>query len=120
MGKRRDSRAPPDERSSPDSHRRNDQAIDNTPEQVRARPGFGSLLDHANLSLLGLEEEGFTRSTVYRFRPEAKGAAMLKPVTSALAVVEPENLIWSAMIGISWDCWPKPLPPLTLTVCVAV
>ena len=45
---------------------------------------------------------------------------MLNPVTSALAVIEPENLIWSAMIGMSGDCWPKPLPPLTLTVCVAV
>jgi hypothetical protein len=46
---------------------------------------------------------------------------MLHPVTPALAaLIEPENLIWSAMIGMSGDCWPNPLPPLTLTVCVAV
>jgi len=45
---------------------------------------------------------------------------MLKPVTSALAVVEPENLTWSATIGISCDCCPKPLPPLTLSSCAAV
>jgi hypothetical protein len=28
---------------------------------------------------------------------------MLNPVTSALAVIEPENLIWTAMIGMSGD-----------------
>ena len=48
------------------------------------------------------------------------GAAMLKPVTSAFAVVEPENFTWSATIGISCDCCPKPLPPLTLSSCAAV
>jgi hypothetical protein len=45
---------------------------------------------------------------------------MLKPETSAFAVIEPENLIWSAMIGMSGDCWPKPLPPLTLRAGAAV
>ena len=116
----RDRRAPPDEisltrqsqteRSGPKTMRPN--------RWVRARGA--DLFSIMLTSVAGMWREGVHSVRRASLPGLGRGAAMLNPVTSALAVIEPENLIWSAMIGMSGDCWPKPLPPLTLTVCVAV
>jgi len=59
------------------------------------------LLDHDGLGCGRLEKGSLGQPC---FAPSFRqGCGHVNPVTSALAVIEPENLIWSAMIGMSGD-----------------